>query len=98
MYDYFPYRIRNPYYPFVISEEYYNDLLNTFFNAYSKEFCYYRDELYALINTKDRLDFFSYIEKTEPVKMKPYEYEKYNDVNIKEHLKILELILIIENC
>ncbi len=90
-YIYFPYRIRNPYYPFIIGEEDYNDWLNTFFNTYSKDFCYYKEALYDLINTKDRLDFFSYIEKTEPVKMKPYEYEKYNDVNIKEHLKNISM-------
>lgn len=90
-YDYFPYRIRNPYYPFIINKKDYNDLLNTLFITYSKEFCYYKDELYDLINTKDRLDFFSYIDKTEPVKMKPYEYEKYNNVNIKEHLKNIRI-------
>ena len=91
LYDYYPYRIREPYYLFVINEEDYNDWLNTFFNTYSKDFCYYREELYDLINTTDRLDFFSYIEKTEPVKMKPYEYEKYNNVNIKEHLKNIRI-------
>lgn len=90
-YNYFPYRIRNPYYPFIISKKNYNDWLNTFFNTYSKEFCYHRDELYDLINTKDRLDFFSYIKKSEPIKMKPYEYEKYNDINILEHLKNIRM-------
>ena len=91
LYAYYPYRLRNPDYSFVINEEDYNDLLNMFFNEYSKDFCYYKQELYDLINTKDRLDFFSYIDKTEPVKMKPYEYEKYNNVNIKEHLKNIRI-------
>lgn len=91
LYAYYPYRLRDPYYSFVISEKDYNDLSNMFFNAYSKKFCYYKEELYSLINTKDRLDFFSYIDKTEPVKMKPYEYEKYNNVNIKEHLKNISM-------
>ena len=91
LYAYYPYRLRDPYYSFVISEKDYNDLSNMFFNAYSKKFCYYKEELYSLINTKDRLDFFSYIDKTEPVKMKPYEYEKYNNVNIKEHLKNIRI-------
>ncbi len=91
LYAYYPYRLRDPYYSFVISEKDYNDLLNMFFNEYSKDFCYYKQELYDLINTKDRLDFFSYIDKTEPVKMKPYEYEKYNNVNIKEHLKNIRI-------
>ena len=91
LYAYYPYRLRNPDYSFVINEEDYNDLLNMFFNEYSKDFCYYKQELYDLINTKDRLDFFSYIDKTEPVKMKPYEYEKYNNVNIKEHLKNISI-------
>lgn len=91
LYAYYPYRLRNPDYSFVINEEDYNDLLNMFFNEYSKDFCYYKQELYDLINTKDRLDFFSYIDKTEPVKMKPYEYEKYNNVNIKDHLKNIRI-------
>lgn len=91
LYAYYPYRLRDPYYSFVISVKDYNDLSNMFFNAYSKKFCYYKEELYSLINTKDRLDFFSYIDKTKPVKMKPYEYEKYNNVNIKEHLKNISM-------
>ena len=90
-YNYFPYQIRPPCVPFVISENHYNDLVNRFYDTYSKQFCYYRDELYDLINTKDHLDFFSYLDKTEPIKMKPYEYEKYNNVNIKEHLKNIKI-------
>lgn len=35
LYAYYPYRLRDPYYSFVISEKDYNDLSNMLFNAYS---------------------------------------------------------------
>ena len=88
---YFPYQIRDPRAKFSVTEEEYTKLLDLFFETYSNEFCYYKDELYDLVNTKDRLDFFSYMDKTPTKKMLPSEYEKYNNVNIKEHLQNIKL-------
>lgn len=43
LYAYYPYRLRNPDYSFVINEEDYNDMLNMFFNEYSRAFYYYKE-------------------------------------------------------
>lgn len=90
-FNYFPYQIRDSRARFSITEEEYTKLLDLFYDTYSNEFCYYRDELYDLVNTKDRLDFFSYMDKTPTKKMLPSEYEKYNNVDIKEHLQNIKL-------
>ena len=74
-----------------ITEKTYVELLKIFFQTYYKEFCIYSDILFDLINTKGRLDFISFIDKIPTIKMQAYEYEKYNNIDIKSYLKNIEL-------
>lgn len=90
-FDYYPYQLCFPGIKYSITEKNYEDLLNIFFQTYSKEFCIYSDILFDLINTKDRLDFISFIDKIPTIKMQACEYEKYNNIDIKSYLKNIEL-------